>query len=338
MREDGLEMYLIDRRSDGTKGHSIFVAKRASKDLAFDTPAEVSEFRTDRGSGDRRSRETGFACVSPGETPGRTNPKSSRLFESSTSSNWEEPRPLPITNTEDLDGELGYPSITSNGLRLFCCLDKVSDGRQRTRLMSWRRDAANEPFSRYEFIALPDLGEIVGWCPRYFESQDEMFFCSTEYDDKESVDLFCIKPFEGQAEQVALARQTRARESGQNKGEVVVAQPREEPQAAKKLPGVRRLRFSVSETGECAVVVDPGEAGADREPKEGNTSLTGVSDARVVRGEEASSRSRTSSARRKAQPTLCNYLLLMAFLWTGETARWSSHPSRSPGSRERSPF
>ena len=54
----------------------------------------------------------------------------------------------------------------------------------------------------------------------------------------------------------------------------------------KEVINVRRLRFSVSETGECALVVDQGEAGALHELKEGNTSLAGISDAHIVKGED----------------------------------------------------
>ena len=49
---------------------------------------------------------------------------------------------------------------------------------------------------------------------------------------------------------------------------------------------VRRLRVSVSETGECGVIVDEGEAGVVRVSKEGGLTLAGVSDAQVARGED----------------------------------------------------
>ena len=77
----------------------------------------------------------------------------------------------------------------------------------------------------------------------------------------------------------------QAPEGEQTEGEVAAEPTR--PQGARNAgTRLRRLRVSVSETGECLVVVDAGSNEAVEEPREGELAIAGLSDARIVRGDD----------------------------------------------------
>ena len=192
---DGKQLFFIDRRTDGEKGLAIHVARRASTDADFDRPREVAEFRPSSPL-----QPVDLARWPDAHLPGRRR-GTPRIIESkrrSPDSDWETPHPLPISVPVDLDGDLEYPCLTPDRLTLYCCLDRVRDGKQTSRLMVWTRDIEDRPFARFGFLTLPGApgsNNAINLCPRYIRRTNELFLCSYSPSQKGYVDLWLVENF-----------------------------------------------------------------------------------------------------------------------------------------------
>jgi hypothetical protein len=189
---DGRQLYLIDRRTDGIKGFSIFVANRASLDAAFDRPREVPEFRSIHHPFGLALSQDGLSMYFTTRPDGARHSQIVESRRRTTSSKWQEPRPLPISLPDNFEGELSYPSLTADGLTLLCCHEGT---KQPPSFMVWRRPASDQPFHEFEVLTLPGIKDFGGWCPRYVERTGEFFFCSQRVAADGYVDLWVVRDF-----------------------------------------------------------------------------------------------------------------------------------------------
>jgi hypothetical protein len=196
---DALEMILINDRTDGEEGLSLYVAKRDAPDKPFNRPTEIPELV---------KFYPHSPCLAPDgltlyfvSRPTTTDYKGSATVYSTrkdNSSPWSNPKPLPglVSN----DGSIFLsPFVAANGLSLLLEAGRPKQTGEKGSFMWWSRSSIDQPFRKYSYIEFDKLPPLVGGNPRYVAATNELFFARNFYQNGKYVasrsNLWVVKNF-----------------------------------------------------------------------------------------------------------------------------------------------
>lgn len=186
---DGLQMFLLSKRTDGQKGETLWVSTRRSEEEAFRRPSEIRELKSQSNVKNPALSKDGLTLIFNQNVGDQVQIAYST--RRSITSAWSTPKPMPVSWRGP--ARLTWGSVSQDGKSLFCVVEGDPATSEEGMLRRFKRPAPNTQFSNPEKIQFEGITRLICRSPRYVQATNELFF-ARRFDDRWQ--LCVLKGFE----------------------------------------------------------------------------------------------------------------------------------------------